>query len=196
MKKLSKEERLIYKEEQKEKRLLKLQQALIVWSLKGSGLAFAGLWICLLVFNKLILGQESRVILSLIGSSGLGLILGIVLYRTIKMKLQAKIVAAEVVSELEAVGKNPLGGLFAKLLYISMPIIMLSLVGYGVASYVGSFSTVMLQLLVAGLGVIPYAIGEYIGWEMKKENVYKERLGNNDLIVESVVEQVKGYVTQ
>jgi len=196
MKKLSKEERLIYKEEQKEKRLLKLQQALIVWSLKGSGLAFAGLWICLLVFNKLILGQESRVILSLIGSSGLGLILGIVLYRTIKMKLQAKIVAAEVVSELEAVGKNPLGGLFAKLLYISMPIIILSLVGYGVSSYVGSFSTVMLQLLVAGLGVIPYAIGEYIGWEMKKENVYKERLGNNDLIVESVVEQVKGYVTQ
>jgi len=196
MKKLSKEEKVIYKEEQKEKRLLKLKQSLIVWSLKGSGLAFAGVWISLLAYNKLVLGQEPKVIISLVGSSGLGLILGILLYRTIKMKLQAKIIAAEVVSELEAVGKNPLGGLFAKLLYISMPVLILSLVGYGISSYVGSFSIVMLQLLVAVLGVIPYAIGEYIGWEMKKENVYKERLGNNELIVESVVEQVKGYVTQ
>lgn len=196
MKTLSREERITYKEEQKEKRLLKLQQLLIVWSLKGAGLVFAGAWICLLVFNKLILGQETKVILSLVGSSGLGVILLIVLYRTIKMKLQAKIIASEVASELEAVGKNPLGGLFAKLLYISSPVMILSLLSYGIVSYVGSFSTVMLQLLGAGLGVIPYAIGEYIGWEMKKENVYTDRLSNNELIVDSVVEKVSGYTTQ
>lgn len=196
MKILSKEERAIYREEKRAKNLLQIQQNALVWLLKGIGLAFAVTWIVLLIVNKLIIGQEMKVVLSLVGSSGLGIVVGSILYRSIKMKIQAKIIASEVVKELDAVGKNPLPALFAKLVYILSPMAILALLSYGISSYVGSFATVMLQLLVAGLGVIPFAFGEYLAWEMRKQNTYTSRLENNEAIVNSVVEKVTGYTSQ
>ena len=196
MKKLSKVEEAQYKLEKKEKARRRLKQKLIVGALKISGIAFAAFWVIFLFINKLIIGQETKVIFSLIGSSGLAVIVGTIAYRTIKMKLQAKIIASEVVKELDAVGVNPLPALMFKLLYILSPAIILALFSYGVSSYVGSFATVMLQLLVAGLGIIPYALGEYLGWEMKKLNAYTDRKENNEEIVDSVVEKITGFLSQ
>lgn len=196
MKKLSKEEKAIYRKENGARFLRKLKQNAVVYALKGIGLAFGISWIIFLVINQLIIGQEVKVILSLVGSSGLGLVVGIIAYRSIKMKLQAKIIASEVVKELDAVGKNPIPGLIARLIYILSPVIILSLLSFGIASYVGSFAVVMLQLLVAGLGVIPYAIGEYIDWEFRKQTNYTDRIQNNEQIVDAVTEKITGFMSQ
>jgi len=195
-KRLSKEEKKQYRQAKRAKAWITLKQNLVIWALKGLGLLVAAAWLINLIIDDIILGQAPKTVISIFGAVGLFAVLGLIIYRTIKMKLQAKIIASEVASELNAVGKNPLWGLLARVIFIMAPVVILSFLSYGIATFTGSFALLLMKMLVAAVGIIPYAMGEYISWEYRKQNKYVDQLENNEAIVDALEEKLKGYTTK